>query len=188
MTVPDILAPDLRVLFVGINPGLVSEATGHHFARPGNRFWRVIHEAGLTPRRLAPSEQGLLPGLGMGITNLVERATATAAELSTAELRAGGERVVELASRLTPRTVAFLGLTTYRAAYARPGATSGEQRLSTGPARTWVLPNPSGLNAGWSLDRLVDAYADLRRAFWPDGELEPPGITARRDAQAAGPG
>jgi len=166
-TLPDIMGDDLAVLFVGINPGLVSAATGHHFARPGNRFWPVLHDAGFTPRLLRPDEQGVLPYLGLGITNLVARTTATAAELSHEELRAGGERLVVLTERIRPRFVAFLGITTYRAAFGRKDAVVGEQEAEIAGARTWVLPNPSGLNAGWSRARLTDAYTALRRAALP---------------------
>lgn len=122
--VPDLLGPDLAVLFVGINPGTISGETGHHFARPGNRFWPVLHEAGFTPRRLRPDEQALLPALGLGITNLVPRVTASAAELSDVELRAGGRRVERLVAELHPRVVAFLGLTTYCVAYGRRASVS----------------------------------------------------------------
>jgi TDG/mug DNA glycosylase family protein len=173
--VPDLVAPGLSVLFVGINPGLISGATGHHFARPGNRFWPVLHAAGFTPRRLAPAEQAALLELGLGITNLVSRTTAAASELTSDELRDGGRRVVALAASLEPRFVAYLGLTTYRVAFGRPSATVGEQSDPTGPARTWVLPNPSGLNAGWSHDRLTRAYAELRRVALPSAQDEPPG-------------
>jgi TDG/mug DNA glycosylase family protein len=166
-SIPDVLGPDLQVLFVGINPGLFSGASGHHFARPGNRFWPVLYAAGFTPRLLRPDEQDLLPALGLGITNLVTRVTATAAELSDAELRAGGRRVEVLVRDLRPRHVAFLGLTTYRVAFSRRGATVGEQAERLADARTWVLPNPSGLNAGWSRTRLVEAYGSLRRAALP---------------------
>lgn len=166
-SIPDVLGPDLRVLFVGINPGLVSGASGHHFARPGNRFWPVLYEAGFTARLLRPDEQDLLPASGLGITNLVTRVTATAAELADEELRAGGRRVEALVRDLGPRHVAFLGLTTYRVAFGRRGATVGEQTERLAEARIWVLPNPSGLNAGWSKARLVEAYGALRRAALP---------------------
>jgi len=166
-TIEDVIADGLAVLFVGINPGLVSGATGHHFARPGNRFWPVLHDAGFTPRLLRPDEQDALPPLGLGITNLVARTTATAAELTEEELRAGGERLVELVTRIRPRFVAFLGLTTYRVAFGRRDATVGEQPGELAGARVWVLPNPSGLNAGWSRARLTDAYTPVRRAALP---------------------
>lgn len=165
--IPDVLGPGLAVLFVGINPGLVSGATGHHFARPGNRFWPVLHEAGFTPRLLRPADQAELPSLGLGITNLVPRVTATAAELSDAELRDGGRRIAALAAELRPAFVAFLGLTTYRVAFGVRHASVGEQANALAEARVWVLPNPSGLNAGWSRARLVEAYGALRREALP---------------------
>jgi TDG/mug DNA glycosylase family protein len=170
LPIPDVVGSDLRVLFVGINPGLVSGATGHHFARPGNRFWPVLHEAGFTPRLLRPDEQGELPAFGLGITNLVARVTATAAELSDEELRAGARRLEGLTYELRPAVVAFLGLTTYQPAFRRRGSTVGEQAERLGEARIWVLPNPSGLNAGWSKGRLVDAYGALRRMALPHPE------------------
>ncbi len=160
---PDVLpepgAP-FRVLFCGINPGLYSAATGWHFARPGNRFWPALHLSGFTPRRFAPSEQDLLPGLGLGITNLVERATAQAAELSGAELKAGREHLADLADRHRPRIIAIAGVTAYRTAFGQPGAAAGPQPDSLGPARLWVVPNPSGLNAHATLPSLA---ADLRK-------------------------
>ncbi|MFN8621931.1 MAG: G/U mismatch-specific DNA glycosylase [Chloroflexota bacterium] len=175
-TIPDVLGDGLAVLFVGINPGLVSGATGHHFARPGNRFWPVLHAAGFTPRLLRPDEQDELPALGLGITNLVARTTATAAELTDEELRAGATRLAGVVAARRPRFVAFLGLTTYRVAFGRRDATVGEQPEPLEGARTWVLPNPSGLNAGWSRERLTEAYTALRRAALPrPGDLPPVG-------------
>src|SRR5207245_3946871 len=149
-TIPDVL-PDpgrpLLVLFCGINPGLYSAATGWHFARPGNRFWPALHLSGFTPRRLAPREQDLLPGYGLGITNLVPRATAQASELDAAELRAGCERLTALVREHRPRVVAIAGVTAYRSAFARPRATTGPQPEALAGARLWVVPNPSGLHA-----------------------------------------
>lgn len=145
--ITDVVAPGLRLLLVGINPGVRSAETGRHFARPGNRFWPALHAAGITPRLFSPDEQDLLPGLGVGITNLVARPSATAAEVTAAELRAGAERLEMLARRLEPRVVAVLGLTAYRTAFGRPRAASGPQAEALGPAQLWVLPNPSGLNA-----------------------------------------
>jgi double-stranded uracil-DNA glycosylase len=162
-TIPDVLpAPGepLRVLFCGINPSLYSAATGWHFARPGNRFWPALHLSGFTPRRLAPAEQHLLPGYGLGITNLVARATAQASELDPAELRAGGERLAALVADRRPRILAVAGVTAYRTAFGRPHATIGPQPPS--PPRVWVLPNPSGLNARWTTPKLVEAFRDLR--------------------------
>ena len=153
----------LRVLFCGINPSLYSAATGWHFARPGNRFWPALHLSGFTPRRLDPPEQDLLAGYGLGITNLVARATAQAAELSPAELRAGGERLAALITARQPRVLAVAGVTAYRTAFARPHATIGPQPGAAIP-RVWVLPNPSGLNASWTILRLVEAFRELRDA------------------------
>jgi TDG/mug DNA glycosylase family protein len=167
-TVDDVLpgaaGPPLRVLFCGINPGLVSAATGHHFGRPGNRFWPALHGAGFTPRRLLPAEQGELPALGLGITNMVARATARADELSPAEIVAGGERLRTLVARARPAWLAVVGITAYRTAFAVPRAAVGPQDLLLGGTRVWVLPNPSGLNAHWQLPAMVEEYARLRAA------------------------
>jgi TDG/mug DNA glycosylase family protein len=169
-TIPDVL-PDpgqpLLVLFCGINPGLYSAATGWHFARPGNRFWPALHLSGFTPRRLAPAEQDLLAGYGLGITNLVARATAQAAELDAAELRAGGERLAALIADRRPRVLAVAGVTAYRTAFGRPRAAIGPQPESLNGARLWILPNPSGLNASWTLPRIAAAFRELRDAL-PD--------------------
>ena len=166
-TVPDVLpspgAP-FHVLFCGINPGLYSAATGWHFARPGNRFWAALHGAGFTPRRLEPSEQDLLAGYGLGITNLVARATAQAAELHSTELKAGREHLAALTSSHRPRVVAIAGVTAYRTAFGQKGAVVGPQPDRLGGARMWVLPNPSGLNAHWSLDQIAAAFAAVRAA------------------------
>jgi double-stranded uracil-DNA glycosylase len=163
-TIPDIVGADLRVLFSGINPSLYSAATGHHFARPGNRFWPALHASGFTPRLLHPSEQSILPEFGLGITNVVARATARADELSPAELVAGGEILAALASRWRPRCLAVLGVTAYRTAFGRPKAAMGRQDHEIGGVRVWVLPNPSGLNAHYSAAALAAAFAELREA------------------------
>jgi double-stranded uracil-DNA glycosylase len=166
-TIPDVLPEPgavFRVLFCGINPGLYSAATGWHFARPGNRFWPALQLSGFTPRRLAPCEQDLLPGFGLGITNLVARATAQAAELSSAELRAGAEQLAALVTKYRPRIVAIAGVTAYRTAFGHPRASTGPQPVRLGGARLWVLPNPSGLNAHWSLDAIAAAFSALRAA------------------------
>jgi TDG/mug DNA glycosylase family protein len=163
-TVPDLVAPDLRVLFCGINPSLYSAATGHHFARPGNRFWPALHGAAFTDRLLHPSEQHLLPGLGLGITNVVARATARADELSATELIAGGEILTDLVRRTRPRFLAVLGVTAYRAAFARPRARIGRQPDTVGEVPVWVLPNPSGLNAHFQLPDLIREFTALREA------------------------
>jgi TDG/mug DNA glycosylase family protein len=163
--VPDVLGQGLRVLFCGINPGLWSAAVGHHFARPGNRFWKALHLSGLTPRRLAPDEEAELLGLGLGITNLVERATAGAAELGPDELRAGGVRLAAKAAAARPQVVAVLGVDAYRTAFDRPRATVGPQPDPVGGSRAWLLPNPSGLNAHYQLPDLAEAFAALRRSL-----------------------
>jgi len=161
-TIPDLIGDDLRVLFSGINPSLYSAATGHHFARPGNRFWPALYASGFTPRRLHPSEQFTLPSLGLGITNVVARASARADELSPTELIEGGAVLAALAERWQPRFLAILGVTAYRTAFGRPKAAVGPQDHEIGGARIWVLPNPSGLNASWTAPRLAEAFRDLR--------------------------
>ena len=171
-TIPDVLpgpGEPLHVLFCGINPSLYSAATGWHFARPGNRFWPALHLSGFTPRRLDPAEHDLLGGYGLGITNLVARATAQAAELTPAELTAGGERLRALiAARhsrgLGPRVLAVAGVTAYRAAFARPRAAIGPQPGSLGGARLWILPNPSGLNAHTTGPKLAELMREMREA------------------------
>jgi double-stranded uracil-DNA glycosylase len=168
LTIEDVLPgpddPPLRVLFCGINPGLVSAATGHHFARPGNRFWPALHGSGFTSRLLRPAEQGELRSLGLGITNVVARASARADELSNAEFVAGGERLRELVAEVRPAWLAVVGLTAYRVAFATPKAVVGPQELRLGATRVWVLPNPSGLNAHWQLPALTAEFARLRTA------------------------
>ncbi len=166
-TIPDVLPPPgepLHVLFCGINPSLYSAATGWHFARPGNRFWPALHLSGFTPRRLAPHEQDLLPGYGLGITNLVARATAQASELNAAELQAGGERLLALVTEHRPRILAIAGVTAYRTAFGHPHATIGPQSAPLGGSGVWVLPNPSGLNAHWTLDTISAQFAAMRAA------------------------
>jgi TDG/mug DNA glycosylase family protein len=158
----DVIAPDLDVLFVGINPSLLSAARGHHFARPGNRFWPALHLAGLTPRRMTPDEDAELPRYGLGITNVVDRPTRTAAELTPEELVAGGEALARLVERYRPRAVAVLGVTAWRAAFHRPKAVLGVQPERIGGAVTWVLPNPSGLNAHHQVPDLARLYAQVR--------------------------
>ena len=161
-TIPDVIGPGLRVLFAGINPGLYSAATGQHFARPGNRFWPALHQAGFTPRQLRPAEQDQLPGLGLGITNVVARATARADELTERELREGGALLRARAVRLRPRWLAVVGVTAYRAAFGEPRAGVGPQQDLAPGTRLWVLPNPSGLNALWTTPKLIEAFRDLR--------------------------
>ena len=161
-TVPDLAAPGLRVLFCGINPSLYSAAMGCHFARPGNRFWKTLHAAGLTPRLLAPWEGEALLALGFGVTNLVDRATARAEELSPREVKAGVEPLRAKVARLAPAAVALLGVGAYRTAFDRPRGQLGEQPEPFAGARLWVLPNPSGLNAHYQLDALAARFAELR--------------------------
>ncbi|WP_433497215.1 mismatch-specific DNA-glycosylase [Sphaerimonospora sp. CA-214678] len=161
-TIDDVIGPGLDVLFCGINPGLYSAATGHHFARPGNRFWPALHLSGLVPRRLEPYEQHLLPSYGLGITNLVARATARADELSPEEFRAGAERLRVLLTEIRPRLVAFAGVTAYRHAFARPRAVIGPREETIGGIAVHVLPNPSGLNAHWTLPGIAEEMARLR--------------------------
>ncbi len=162
LTIPDVAAPGLRVLFSGINPGLYSAATGYHFARPGNRFWPALHQSGFTPRQFRPDEQMQLLGLGLGITNIVDRATARADELTAQELRDGGAALLAKAGRLRPRWLAVVGVTAYRTAFGQAGAAVGPQELTVADTRLWVLPNPSGLNALWPLPKLIEAFRDLR--------------------------
>jgi double-stranded uracil-DNA glycosylase len=161
-TVPDVLASGLAVLFVGINPGLYSGATGHHFARPGNRFWPALFRSGFTPRLLHPSEEHELPAFGVGLTKLVHRATANAGELSEVELRRGGTRVRRVVRRVSPRAVCFLGVGAYRAAYGLRRVTIGPQPEPFAGAGLWVLPNPSGLNANHQLPDFVRMFRELR--------------------------
>lgn len=160
-TVPDVIAPGLKVLFCGINPGLYSGYTGHHFARPGNRFWPALHAAGFTPQLLQPEQERELLPLGYGITNLVPRATATAAALSRVELEAGGRALAEKVRQYRPRVVAVLGVTAYRDAFGEREAELGEQPHELAGARLWILPNPSGLNAHYTLPALAAAYRVL---------------------------
>lgn len=162
--VPDLVRPGLAVLLCGINPSLWSGAVGLHFASPSNRLWPTLHASGWTPRRLQPTETGSLLDAGLGVTNLVARATARADELDDDELRAGLPVVAALAERGAPRWVAFLGLTAYRTATGDRRATVGPQERRLGPSQVWLLPNPSGLNASWQLPRLAEAYAELRAA------------------------
>jgi double-stranded uracil-DNA glycosylase len=163
--VPDVLAPGLRVLFCGINPGLWSAAVGHHFARPGNRFWKALHHGGFTPRTLAPDEDAELLRLGLGITTLVDRATAGAADLTAEELRAGAHQLATKTLATRPEVVAVLGVTAYRTAFSTPKATIGPQPTPIGPARAWLLPNPSGLNAHYQLPALAEAFTALRETL-----------------------
>ncbi|MDB4952421.1 MAG: Uracil-DNA glycosylase superfamily [Gemmatimonadetes bacterium] len=163
-TLPDVIAPGLRVLFCGINPGLYTAAVGHHFARPGNRFWPTLHRAGFTSRVLAPHEERELLAAGLGITNVVDRATAAAAELAPRELAEGGRRLREKTERYAPKVLAVLGIGAFRAAFGRPQAAVGEQPDRIGETRVWVLPNPSGLNAHYQAEGLARVFRALREA------------------------
>lgn len=160
-TVPDIIAPGLRVLFCGINPSLYSAAVGHHFARPGNRFWRTLQAAGFTERLLTPSEDSNLLQFGYGLTNIVERATARADELDSQELVAGQQQLLAKVQHYQPQFLAILGIGAYRTAFHRPQAIVGRQNEFLSSAALWVLPNPSGLNAHYQLADLQRVYQEL---------------------------
>lgn len=168
LAVPPLIIPDLDVLFCGINPGLSSGRTGRHFARPGNRFWPALYRGGWTERLLLPTEERALLAAGCGITSLVARPTATAAELAPAEYQAGAVRLARLAEAYTPRWVAILGLGAYRTGFKQPKAQVGPQEERIGGARVWLLPNPSGLNAHYTLETLGALFAELRRAVRGD--------------------
>ena len=160
----DLLEPGLRVLFSGINPGLYSAATGFHFARPGNRFWPALHRSGFTPTQLHASEQKTLLAYGLGITNIVARASARADELTPAELTAGGAILAGKVRTFRPAWLAVLGVTAYRAAFGDKSVRVGPQPAPIGDTRVWVLPNPSGLNAHYTRDALAEEFAKLRSA------------------------
>ncbi|GAA3477869.1 G/U mismatch-specific DNA glycosylase [Streptomyces yanii] len=162
--VPDVVAGGLRVLFCGINPSLMTGATGHHFARPGNRFWPVLHLSGFTPRQLKPSEQRELLTYGLGITNVVARATARADELTAEEFREGGLILTAKVEQMRPQWLAVVGVTAYRTAFGERHAQIGPQDRTIGGARVWALPNPSGLNAHWTAQSMAEEYGRLRAA------------------------
>lgn len=166
------IAHNLRVLFCGINPGLMSAATGHHFARPGNRFWPVLHASGFTPRLLRPDEERELPAYGLGITNVAARASARADELSDEEMREGGRLLAEKVLRYQPRRLAVLGITAYRVAFRDKAAVIGPQARVIGRTRIWALPNPSGLNAHWTTATMAEEFARLREAAERDERNE----------------
>ena len=157
----DLVGPDLRVLFCGINPGTLSGELGLHFARRGNRFWKLLSAGGFTGSVLVPSEQHTLPGLGVGITNLVGRVTAAASEIKVAELREGATQLEAKVARLRPRCVAVLGLQAYRTAFRRPDAVIGRQPELLGGALLWLLPNPSGLQAHYQLPEMSEMFKSL---------------------------
>ncbi|HVX64374.1 MAG TPA: mismatch-specific DNA-glycosylase [Pirellulales bacterium] len=176
--IPDLAAKDLVVLFAGINPGLYTAAIGCHFGRPGNRFWPALHAGGFTPRLFSPFESPLLLDLKLGITNIVNRATARADELSDDELRAGGKRLQSKVRRWRPTVVAFLGIQPYRVVSGIKDARVGLQQPLFGGSRAWVLPNPSGLNAHYLPAALARLFGDLR--VWATAEHE------RRQRQSGG--
>jgi double-stranded uracil-DNA glycosylase len=166
IVVPDLIAPGLRVLFCGINPGLYTAAIGHHFGRPGNRFWPALAGSGFTPRLFAPWEEHLLLDLGLGITNMVARTTAAASSLSDDEYREGARNLEVKAARYRPRVIAFLGIGSYRVAFGRPKAALGLQHETLADSTLWLLPSPSGLNANHQLPDLVALFRELRE--WSD--------------------
>ncbi|MEM1310702.1 MAG: G/U mismatch-specific DNA glycosylase [Cyanobacteria bacterium P01_H01_bin.153] len=164
-TVPDIIAPDLTVLFCGINASIYSAAVGHHFARPGNRLWKTLHQAGFTERLLSPAEDHRLLDYGYGMTNIVARATARADELINAELQQGYTELAAKIARYRPQWLAVLGITAYRVAFGQKQAKVGRQAEQIDDTRIWVLPNPSGLNAHYQLTDLAAVYGELRQAI-----------------------
>jgi TDG/mug DNA glycosylase family protein len=163
-TLPDVIAPNLRVLFCGINPGLYTAAVGHHFARPGNRFWPALHQSGFTDRLVSPFDENALLQNGIGISNVVPWATATAAELTREDFIAGGRRLASKVKRYSPKIIAILGVGAYRQAFDKPKAQIGAQAERIHDVPVWVLPNPSGLNANYQLPELVKLFKQLRAA------------------------
>lgn len=162
---PDVIAPELHVLFCGINPGLYSAATGHHFARPGNRFWPTLYRSGFTPRLFSAYEDHELINLGYGLTNFVFRATAGAAELKADELQAGAKQLVRKLVQYEPQVLAVLGIGAYRTAFGLQKATIGPQPEKIGTTSIWVLPNPSGLNAHYPPKELAQVFSEFRTAI-----------------------
>jgi double-stranded uracil-DNA glycosylase len=169
-TVPDIIAPNLRVLFCGINPSVYSAVVQHHFARPGNRFWPTLYATGFTPRLLRPAEEQELLAYGCGITNIVERATVAAADLSADELAEGGQRLRAKVERYQPKVLAVLGISAYRLAFDQPRAALGRQPGAIGTTQLYVLPNPSGLNAHYTPADLARVFGDFRQTIEADGD------------------
>jgi len=161
-TVRDVIAPNLRVLFCGINPGLYTAAVGHHFARPGNRFWPALHAGGFTDRILSPFDERELLKNGYGITNVVMRTTATADQLAREEIITGGEQLRAKVLRYKPRVLAVLGMGAYRTAFNQPKASIGRQNETIGDTILWVLPNPSGLNANYQAADLARLFRELK--------------------------
>lgn len=164
-TLPDVIAPGLKVLFCGINPGLYTAAIGHHFGRPGNRFWPTLCAAGFTPRVMSPFEEDELLGLGYGITNVVDHATAAADELTAADYLAGGKRLTKKVARYKPTVLAVLGVGAYRVAFGRKNAKVGKQDERMGETEIWVLPNPSGLNAHFQKPEMANVFRELRESL-----------------------
>jgi len=160
--IPDVIDHDLRVLFCGINPGLWSGAVGRHFARPGNRFWPALHASGFTPELFTSARQDELPALGLGISNVVARTTARADELAVEEFREGARLLVAKAAEYRPAWIAIVGITAYRTAFERRAAQIGPQDARIADSRVWVLPNPSGLNAHWSVRALGEEFGRFR--------------------------
>jgi TDG/mug DNA glycosylase family protein len=163
-TLPDVIAPNLKVLFCGINPGLYTAAIGHHFGRPGNRFWPALYQAGFTSRLLSPFEEHELLPLGYGITNVVDHATAAADELQDDDYRVGGKKLVKKVERYNPGVLAILGVGAYRVAFGRKAAKVGRQDERIGTTELWVLPNPSGLNAHFQKPEMANVFRQLRDA------------------------
>lgn len=163
-TLHDTIAPHLRVLFCGINPGLYTAAIGHHFGRPGNRFWPAMHMGGFTPRQYSPFEEELLLDLGLGITNIVNYATCRADELTNEQLHEGAKILEKKIQRYKPAFAAVVGLGAYRVAFQEPKAKLGLRERTIGPTKLWVLPNPSGLNAHYSPKKFGEVFGDLKRA------------------------
>lgn len=162
--VPDVIAPGLDLLFCGINPGLYTAWAGHHFARPGNRFWPALYRGGFTPRLLTPSEEHELLQYGCGITNLVSRASVAATELSADELKVGGRQLARKLNRFRPGVLAMLGIGAFQTAFQRRGVRIGQQAERIGDTIVWVLPNPSGLNANYTPAAFADLFSELKRA------------------------
>jgi TDG/mug DNA glycosylase family protein len=162
-TTEDLIDYNLKVLFCGINPGIWSGATGFHFAKPGNRFWKVLHLAGFTDRQLHPSEEHELLELGFGITSFVKRTTARADELTREEFIKGGKLLVKKIEKYAPQTLAVLGIGAYRTAFNKPKAKLGLQKEKIAETRLWLLPNPSGLNAHYQINDFVELFGELRQ-------------------------
>jgi double-stranded uracil-DNA glycosylase len=173
-TIPDVIARDLNVLFCGINPGLYTAAVGHHFARPGNRFWKALRDGGFTEALLSPFDERELLQSGYGITNVAARATATADLLTKQEIIEGGKRLQTKVQRYRPSFLAILGVGAYRTAFQRSQAVVGRQEEKIGDTIIWVLPNPSGLNANYQQQDLARLFGELRKAVERDGSASPP--------------